>query len=101
MTPSTFQKNIQYQKKPIFSGNIEDADDFVYQFHNYLHHFAHPPNEENIFAPPFYPAFHLIKETIFYNKFLPARGVHSGRITIPFNEILLAHFQTKVCNLLN
>ncbi|KAG4102307.1 hypothetical protein H8356DRAFT_1358217 [Neocallimastix lanati (nom. inval.)] len=95
MTPSTFQKKYSISKKPIFSGNIEDADDFVYQFHNYLHHFAHPPNEENIFAPPFYPAFHLIKETIFYNKFLPARGVHSGRITIPFNEILLAHFQTK------
>jgi len=74
MTPSTFQKNIQYQKKPIFSGNIEDADDFVYQFHNYLHHFAHPPNEENIFAPPFYPAFHLIKETIFTISFFLRGG---------------------------
>ncbi|KAL6601108.1 hypothetical protein U3516DRAFT_843971 [Neocallimastix sp. 'constans'] len=43
--PSTFQRIFNI-KKPMFSGKVEDADDFVYQFHDYLHHFAHPPNEE-------------------------------------------------------
>ena len=90
--PSTFQKIFNI-KKPIFSGNIEDADDFVYQFHNYLHHFAHPPNEEYL-CTAFLSCLPTHQRNYFYNKFLPARGVHSGRITIPFNEIL-AHFQTK------
>ncbi|KAL6612110.1 hypothetical protein U3516DRAFT_870652 [Neocallimastix sp. 'constans'] len=89
---STFQKIFNI-KKPIFSGNIEDADDFVYQFHNYLHHFAHPPNEEYL-CSAFLSCLPANQRNYFYNKFLPARGVNSGRITIPFNEIL-AHFQTK------
>jgi len=90
--PSTFQKIFDI-KKPVFSGNIEDADDFVYQFHDYLHHFAHPPNEEYL-CTAFLSCLPSYQRNYFYNKFLPARGVNSGRITIPFNEIL-AHFQSK------
>jgi len=90
--PSTFQRIFNI-KKPIFSGRVEDADDFVYQFHDYLHHFAHPPNEEYL-CTAFLSCLPTAQRNYFYNKFLPARGVSSGRISIPFNEIL-AHFQTK------
>jgi len=90
--PATFQKIFNI-KKPMFSGNVEDADDFVYQFHNYLHHFAHPPNEEYL-CTAFLSCLPSSQRNYFYNKFLPARGVGSSRISIPFNE-LLAHFQTK------
>ncbi|KAG4098388.1 hypothetical protein H8356DRAFT_1039909 [Neocallimastix lanati (nom. inval.)] len=90
--PSTFQKIFNI-KKPMFSGKVEDADDFVHQFHDYLHHFAHPPNEEYL-CTAFLSCLPSAQRNYFYNKFLPARGVSSGRISIPFNEIL-AHFQTK------
>ncbi|KAG4085545.1 hypothetical protein H8356DRAFT_1087896 [Neocallimastix lanati (nom. inval.)] len=43
--PATFQKIFDI-KKPTFLGHVEDADDFVYSFYDYLHRFAHPPNEE-------------------------------------------------------
>jgi len=90
--PATFQKIFNI-KKLIFSGKVEDADDFVYQFHNYLHHFAHPPNEEYL-CSAFLSCLPSSQRNYFYNKFLPARGVGHGRISIPFNEIL-ALFQTK------
>ncbi|KAL6622032.1 hypothetical protein U3516DRAFT_506781, partial [Neocallimastix sp. 'constans'] len=71
----------------------ENKEVFVYQFHDYLHHFAHPPNEEYL-CTVFLSCLPSAQRNYFYNKFLPARGVSSGRISIPFNEIL-AHFQTK------
>ncbi|KAG4092882.1 hypothetical protein H8356DRAFT_1278088 [Neocallimastix lanati (nom. inval.)] len=90
--PATFQRIFNI-KMPTFSGNVEDADDFVYHFYDYLHHFAHPPNEEYL-ATAFISCLPLDQRNYFTKQFLPARGLGSDRITIPFKEVI-AQFQKK------
>ncbi|ORY74215.1 hypothetical protein LY90DRAFT_502721 [Neocallimastix californiae] len=80
--PATFQR--------IFN----EADDFVYQFYEFLHFFAHPPNEESL-ASAFISCLPSHQQSYFLKTYyLPSRGVNPNRITIPFEEIL-AHFQSK------
>ncbi|KAG4100651.1 hypothetical protein H8356DRAFT_934739, partial [Neocallimastix lanati (nom. inval.)] len=48
--PATFQRIFNINK-PMFSVRIEDVEYFRYQFYEYLHHFAHPLNEEYLATP--------------------------------------------------
>jgi len=75
--PATFQR-IFNVKKPIFSGKIEEADDFVHQFYEFLHFFAHPPNEESL-ASAFISCLPPYQQSYFLKTYLPARGVNPNR----------------------